>query len=99
MLGCRSRRLRNRKDPIEGVPAMLGFDNPIHLIFVLVLLLLVFGAKRMPEMGRSLGSGMRGFKESLSGNPSQSAGPEQVTRTDVSESPVLATDSESRVSR
>jgi sec-independent protein translocase protein TatA len=50
---------------------MLGFDNPIHLIFLLVLLLLVFGAKRLPEMGRSLGSGMRGFKESLSGEPSQ----------------------------
>jgi sec-independent protein translocase protein TatA len=46
---------------------MLGLDNPIHLIFLLVLLLLVFGAKRLPEMGRSLGSGMRGFKDSLSG--------------------------------
>jgi sec-independent protein translocase protein TatA len=52
---------------------MLGLDNPIHLIFLLVLLLLVFGAKRLPEMGRSLGSGMRGFKESLSGEPSQQA--------------------------
>jgi sec-independent protein translocase protein TatA len=46
---------------------MLGLDNPIHLIFLLVLLLLVFGAKRLPEMGRSLGTGMRGFKESLTG--------------------------------
>ncbi|HEY2140464.1 MAG TPA: twin-arginine translocase TatA/TatE family subunit [Solirubrobacteraceae bacterium] len=45
---------------------MLGFDNPIHILFLLVVLLLVFGAKRLPEMGRSLGSGMRGFKESLS---------------------------------
>ncbi len=44
---------------------MLGLDNPIHLVFLLVLLLLVFGAKRLPEMGRSLGSGLRGFKESL----------------------------------
>lgn len=46
---------------------MLGFDNPIHIAFILILLLLVFGAKRLPEMGKSLGSGMRGFKESLSG--------------------------------
>jgi sec-independent protein translocase protein TatA len=46
---------------------MLGLDNPVHLIFLLLLLLLVFGAKRLPEMGRSLGAGMRGFKESLSG--------------------------------
>lgn len=46
---------------------MVGLDNPIHLVFLLVILLLLFGAKRLPEMGRSLGSGMRGFKESLSG--------------------------------
>jgi sec-independent protein translocase protein TatA len=52
---------------------MFGLDNPIHLIFLLVLLLLVFGAKRLPEMGRSLGSGMRGFKESLSGETSPRA--------------------------
>ena len=46
---------------------MLGLDNPIHIAFVLVLLLLVFGAKRLPEMGKSLGSGLRGFKDSLTG--------------------------------
>ena len=46
---------------------MLGLDNPTHILFLLVLLLLVFGAKRLPELGRSLGSGMRGFKERLSG--------------------------------
>ena len=45
----------------------MGLDNPIHLAFLLILLLLVFGAKRLPEMGRSLGSGMRGFKDALSG--------------------------------
>ncbi len=45
----------------------MGLDNPIHLLFLLILLLLVFGAKRLPEMGRSLGSGMRGFKDSLNG--------------------------------
>jgi len=47
---------------------MLGLDNPIHLLFVLVLLLLVFGAKRLPEMGQSLGAGLRGFKDSISGD-------------------------------
>jgi sec-independent protein translocase protein TatA len=46
---------------------MLGLDNPIHIAFLLVLLLLVFGAKRLPEMGKSLGSGLRGFKDSLTG--------------------------------
>ncbi len=46
---------------------MMGLDNPMHIAFLLVLLLLVFGAKRLPEMGRSLGAGLRGFKESISG--------------------------------
>ena len=51
---------------------MLGLDNPIHLAFILVLLLLVFGAKRLPEMGRSLGAGLRGFKESISADEAPS---------------------------
>lgn len=46
---------------------MIGLDNPIHLAFLLMILLLVFGAKRLPEMGRSLGAGLRGFKESING--------------------------------
>jgi len=46
---------------------MVGLDNPLHLVFLLVILLLIFGAKRLPEMGRSLGTGLRGFKQSLSG--------------------------------
>jgi sec-independent protein translocase protein TatA len=45
----------------------MGLDNPIHIAFLLILLLLVFGARRLPEMGRSLGDGMRGFKDALSG--------------------------------
>jgi sec-independent protein translocase protein TatA len=49
---------------------MLGLDNPIHILFLLVIVLLVFGAKRLPEMGRSLGSGLRGFKESIAGDES-----------------------------
>jgi sec-independent protein translocase protein TatA len=49
----------------------MGLDNPIHIAFLLILLLLVFGAKRLPEMGRSLGDGMRGFKDALSGQGTQ----------------------------
>jgi sec-independent protein translocase protein TatA len=40
----------------------MGLDNPLHIAFLVVILLLVFGAKRLPEIGRSLGSGMREFK-------------------------------------
>jgi sec-independent protein translocase protein TatA len=48
----------------------MGLDNPIHLAFLVVLMLVVFGAKRLPEMGRSLGAGMRGFRESIGGETS-----------------------------
>ena len=49
---------------------MIGLDNPIHLVLLLVIILLIFGAKRLPDMGRSLGSGLRGFKEAVSGETS-----------------------------
>ncbi len=45
----------------------MGLDNPLHIAFLVVILLLVFGARRLPEIGRSLGSGMREFKQSISG--------------------------------
>lgn len=45
----------------------MGLDNPLHIAFLLVIVLLVFGAKRLPEIGRSLGAGMREFKDSISG--------------------------------
>jgi sec-independent protein translocase protein TatA len=45
----------------------MGLDNPLHIAFLLIIALLVFGAKRLPEMGRSLGAGMRGFRQTLSG--------------------------------
>jgi sec-independent protein translocase protein TatA len=39
-----------------------------ELLILLLVLLLVFGPKRLPEMGRQLGKGMREFKESVSGS-------------------------------
>ena len=41
--------------------------TPTHLIFVLVIALLIFGPKRVPEIGRGLGKGIREFKGSISG--------------------------------
>lgn len=66
----------------------MGLDNPIHIAFLLILLLLVFGAKRLPEMGRSLGSGMRGFKESLGGESNQPS----LTSQDQQPTPITAHD-------
>ena len=39
--------------------------GPMEIILLLGLALLLFGAKRLPEIGRSLGSGMREFKDSV----------------------------------
>ena len=41
--------------------------GPMEIVGLLLLALLLFGAKRLPEIGRSLGSGMREFKDSVSG--------------------------------
>ena len=47
----------------------MPFNNigPMELIIVLVIALLVIGPKKLPEVGKSLGKGMREFKESISG--------------------------------
>ena len=44
---------------------MIGLTNPTHLVLLFGIALLLFGAKRLPEIGRSVGSGMREFKESV----------------------------------
>jgi sec-independent protein translocase protein TatA len=41
--------------------------GPLELVIILLVVLLLFGAKRLPELGRSLGSGMREFKDSVTG--------------------------------
>jgi sec-independent protein translocase protein TatA len=47
------------------VPGSIGWTG---LIVILVVLLLIFGPKRLPEIGRAVGRGMREFKDSVSGN-------------------------------
>ncbi len=41
--------------------------GPMELIVVLIVALIIFGPKKLPELGKSLGSGMRSFKDSVSG--------------------------------
>lgn len=45
--------------------------QPTHLLFVLVVALLVLGPKRLPEVGRQLGNGLRDFREAISGDHSE----------------------------
>ncbi|MEA2160153.1 MAG: sec-independent protein translocase protein TatA [Solirubrobacteraceae bacterium] len=51
--------------------------QPTHLIFVLVIALLVLGPKRLPEVGRSLGKGLRDFKAAINGDDDDA--PSQVS--------------------
>ena len=49
----------------------MGLDNPLHILLLLLIVLLVFGAKRLPEIGRSLGTGLHEFKQSVTGDHQQ----------------------------
>ena len=42
-----------------------GLGSPTHLLILLVIILLLFGAKRLPEMGRSLAQGIKEFKDGI----------------------------------
>jgi sec-independent protein translocase protein TatA len=56
----------------------MGIENPVHLLFIAAVALIVLGPKRLPELGRALGQGIREFRESLAAgaqgeHPSQHA--------------------------
>ncbi len=69
---------------------MTGLLSPGHIVILLIVLLLVFGAKRLPEVGRSLGHGMREFKDSVGGaKPPEIALP-ATEPTVTTQSPVAA---------
>ena len=71
----------------------MGLDNPLHIAFLLIVVLLVFGAKRLPEIGRAVGTGMREFKDSISGQTpmlSQSAPQPQAPPQPIATQPIAA---------
>lgn len=55
--------------------------QPWHLIVLAVVAFLLFGAKRLPELGKGLGEGLKGFKEGIRGiqEPTQPVPPPQQT--------------------
>ncbi|HLI60434.1 MAG TPA: twin-arginine translocase TatA/TatE family subunit [Solirubrobacteraceae bacterium] len=64
----------------------MGLENPLHIAIILVVVLMVFGAKRLPEMGKGLGEGMRGFRSALSGE-SREDHPNRVHELTAAEEP------------
>jgi sec-independent protein translocase protein TatA len=73
--------------------------GPLEIVLVIVVLLVIFGPKRLPSLGRSLGTGMREFKDSITGKdkqrePTDDAGRPVLTQAqaDDAEQPSQATE-------
>lgn len=58
---------------------MTGLTQPWHIILILLIALMLFGGRKLPEIGRSLGTGMREFKESLTSHASLTDSASQPT--------------------
>jgi sec-independent protein translocase protein TatA len=70
-----------------------GF-GPTELIILLVIVLLIFGPKRLPGLGRSLGSGMREFKDSITSKDKDRGEDEEEAERPALEQPVVSTTSD-----
>lgn len=55
---------------------MPGFVGPWQLVLLLLIVLIIFGAKRLPEIGRGMGSGIREFRKGVGGDDSDDPTPE-----------------------
>ena len=51
-----------------------GLFQPMHLLMIFGIALLVFGPKKLPELGKGIGDGLRGFKSAMKGEPDTSDG-------------------------
>src|SRR4051812_3383917 len=70
-IGASEKTEEGCKSAATAVPALydefMPNIGPLELVIVLVIVLPIFGAKRLPGLGKSLGSGMREFKDSVTG--------------------------------
>ena len=55
--------------------------TPTHLLFVLVIALLVFGPRKLPELGKGLGEGFRGFQKGIKGEPETTTVKSEAAKT------------------
>jgi sec-independent protein translocase protein TatA len=67
---------------------MPGGIGPLELVIVLVIVLVVFGPKRLPSLGKQLGAGMREFKDSVTGKSRDDEDEERPTITRAAAPPV-----------
>ncbi len=69
--------------------------QPTHLLVIGVVLLVLFGGRKLPELGKGLGEGLRGFREGIKGAPDQ---PAQNTQQAAAPAPPPATPAETKQS-
>jgi sec-independent protein translocase protein TatA len=55
--------------------------QPMHLLVILFIALLVFGPKKLPELGKGLGEGIRSFKDSMNAKDDTAPKPEEEKKT------------------
>jgi sec-independent protein translocase protein TatA len=73
------------------------FRNPTtDLLVVLVIVLLIFGPKRLPGLGKQLGQGIREFKDSITGNDQESEEHAQITQGNGASAPATTVNAEQR---
>jgi sec-independent protein translocase protein TatA len=59
-----------------------GLFQPMHLVVIFFIALLVFGPKKLPELGKGLGEGIRALKEGMKDNPSTQASTDSSKKTE-----------------
>ena len=64
---------------------MMPNVGPLELVIVLVIALLILGPKKLPEVGKSVGNGMREFKDAISGNRDKDDDDDELTTLKRSE--------------
>jgi len=64
--------------------------TPTHLVIILVIALLVFGPRKLPELGKGLGEGIKGFKEGIKGT-TDAPPQENIAKSDAPAQPPAAT--------
>jgi sec-independent protein translocase protein TatA len=71
----------------------MGEFSPFHWMIVAIVILVLFGGRKIPELMRGLGEGVRGFKEGMSGSPQQ---PQQPPPPAQSSTPAAKPDEEKK---
>ncbi len=59
-----------------------GLLQPMHLLLILIIALVVFGPRKLPEIGKGLGEAIRGFKKALDEGASEPVKPVQISKSE-----------------